>query len=165
MVLRVTQERFATEVKSRLGSKEAYVMPCGRRTRVTAGAVDKDFVIECEFFQGVEATKVALTEEGLEPHEGNWSDTMEEPGPDDVAAFIVAVAYRSEDSTPGIWVDADVNEINPNEALRRMYEEFRENGEIKEVSFDQFVRVIRPNVLIVPPHQIQAWTESNRSGS
>ena len=162
MVLRVSNERFAEEVKARLGTADVYVMPSGRHAVATAGSVEKGFVLHSEFNRGYEQTCDILRDAGLNPTRGKWSDTMEDCGIDEQPIFIVAIAYRSEEPTPGLWIDSDVNEISSGEALKRMYEEFRDNGEIKEVSFDEFVRVIHPNVMVLAPHQIQGWAEDNR---
>lgn len=163
MVLRVSSERFAEEVRARLGIEDVYVIPQGKRALATAGVVEKSLVIQSEFSRGYEQTCDALRDAGLKPQRGHWSDSADEPGSMEQPPFVVAIAYKSEELTPGLWLDADINEITSGEALKRMYEEFRDNGEIKEVSFDEFVRVIHPNVMVIAPHQVQAWTEENRN--
>lgn len=162
MVLRVSSEGFADEVVSRLKSRRAYVSPRGRRTVATAADSDTGLMVLAEFPFGIEQTKAALREADLEVAEGTWSDTLLEPDEDDLAPFVIAIAYRSEENKPGLWVDADFREVSVSDALRRMFDEFRANGEIKETRFDEFVRVISPNVLVLAPHQLQAWADERR---
>ena len=158
MVLRVNPENFAAEVKNRLKVSEVYVMASGRHTLATAGDPSTGLLIEAKFRSTLAKTLDTLEKASLAAKPGSWCtgerDEMLEQTP-----YMVAIAYRSEESTPGLWLDSDIHEISVAEALKRMYDEFRDNGEIKEVSFDEFVRVIRPNVMIVPPHQLHGWAD------
>ncbi|MBL8059682.1 MAG: hypothetical protein JNK63_03075 [Chthonomonas sp.] len=158
MVLRVAPENFAAEVNGRLKVKEVYAIASGRHTVVTAGDSSGGLIIEAKFRSTLAKTLDALEKADLKVRPGSWcagesDETIE------VTPYVVAIAYRSEEQTPGLWLDADIHEISIAEALKRMYDEFRDNGEIKEVSFDEFVRVIRPNVMIIPPHQIHSWAD------
>lgn len=159
MVLRVSAEEFVHEVQTRLKDKKVYVQPSGRHCLASAADPESGLMIEAKFRTSAAKTTEALTGLGLVVKAGLWS-TAE--GDDiEVTPYLVAIAYRSEESTPGLWLDADLHEISSAEALKRMYDELRENGEIKAVSFDEFVRVIHPNVMIIPPHQILAWADEH----
>lgn len=158
MVLRVAPENFAAEVNNRLKVKDVYVVASGRHTLATAGDSSINLIIEAKFRSSLAKTLDALEQASLSVKPGSWctgerDETLEE------TPYMVAVAYRSEELTPGLWLDSDTHEISTAEALKRMYDEFRDNGEIKEVSFDEFVRVIRPNVIIISPHQIHSWAD------
>jgi formate dehydrogenase maturation protein FdhE len=67
--------------------------------------------------------------------------------------YVAAVAYRSSEHKPGVWIDAYPHEPNVQEVLQNLYEEFDENGEIADVSFDDFLRLAVPNVEILGPDQ------------
>ncbi len=163
MVLRVSSDRFAVEVKQRLGKAEVYLNPKGRRTVATAGIPESQLVIAAEFHAEIEQTRAELAGQGVTAHEGLWCETLDEMEVSDISVFTIAVSYRSEGAKPGLWMDADLHEISTGEVLKRMYDEFRANGEIKESSFDEFVKVIEPNVLVVAPHQLAAWADENRN--
>ncbi|MCC7102903.1 MAG: hypothetical protein IT206_07480 [Fimbriimonadaceae bacterium] len=158
MVLRVSPESFAAEVESRLRVKDVYVIASGRHTLATAGDPATGLLIEAKFRTSLAKALDTLEKSGLKPRAGTWSTIEGEDGVEETP-YVVAIAYRSEETTPGLWLDADIHEISTAEALKRMYDELRDNGEIKEASFDEFVRVIKPNVMVVPPHQIHGWAD------
>lgn len=93
---------------------------------------------------------------------GSWSPSDD----DDVCAdtptevFVAAVAYTSRDSRPGLWVDAFPYEPTPLQALRAMYEEFKANGEIGSITFEEFVLHSNSNVVVAGKEQMDGWARA-----
>ena len=66
----------------------------------------------------------------------------------------------SERLMPGVWVDAYSEQPSAAMALKGLYDEFRSTGEVGEISFEEFVRLALPNVVIVSPLEIEKFIES-----
>ncbi len=155
MVLRVEIDRFAEEVRARLEAKECYVAPWGPGSLATAGNADRQLILAAFSSHSVEATTQELTKSGLSVHSGHWALTVEdmiEAQPK--VPYIGAVAYRSKDQKPGLWLDAYPTEPSPGEVLMAIFNEFQETGDLAEVSFEDFMKGAHPNVVIMTPDQI-----------
>ncbi|MBI3720930.1 MAG: hypothetical protein HY248_00125, partial [Fimbriimonas ginsengisoli] len=50
------------------------------------------------------------------------------------------------------------------QVLRTLYDEFRETGEVGDVSFDAFVRMAQPNVLILSLAELREFLRSKAAG-
>jgi hypothetical protein len=76
---------------------------------------------------------------------------------------VAAVSYASGTNQPGVWVDAFEGPPTTVQVLRSVYEEFRKNGEMPEVSFEEFVRIANPNVAIVTPPELAAYLQAKQN--
>jgi hypothetical protein len=43
------------------------------------------------------------------------------------------------------------------QVLKSLFDEFRDTGELDEISFEEFVRQANPNVVIVSPSELQSF--------
>ena len=161
MTLHVPFDQFAKTVAHLLPSKDVFVTSHGFGALVTAANPEKGVLVVCYTETVPAAVKSKLGEEGLTPFEGAWklSDDVSRDDDCPAEAYIAAVSYKSGESMPGIWVDAHPSIPTQVQVLRAMYEEFRETGELPEVSFEEFVRLSEPNVVIVAPHEIQGFLD------
>jgi len=161
MTLHVPFEQFSKTVQRLLGTKEAFVTAHGHGTLVTAAEGKSDVLIVCYSDLAVSAAKTKLKAAGLETFDGVWKLTDEAPSDfeEPCDAFVAAVAYKSAESKPGVWVDAHRTQPTQVQVLRVMFEEFRETGELPDVSFEEFVRLSEPNVVIVSPIEMQNFLE------
>ena len=50
------------------------------------------------------------------------------------------------------------------EVVKRLYEEFRETGELAEVAFEEFMKLAVPTIVVVGPEEIQRYVERNAAG-
>ena len=109
--------------------------------------------------------RAKLQKDGFEVREGEWTDSGE--GASDRIgerqAHIAAVAYVSREKTPGLWLDAFPAQPVTGAVLRSFYDELAANGEIPEVSFEEFVRLASPNVIIVGPSEIQGFLDQKEN--
>ncbi len=161
MTLHVPFEQFPHAVQRLLGTKDVYLAPHGYGTLVTAADGSNGILVMCATDHSPATAKTKLHKEGLEVFEGAWRLTDEPPSEPQGSceAFIAAVAYKSGESTPGVWVDAYSTLPTQVQVLRAMYDEFRETGELPEVSFEEFVRLSEPNVVILSPNDLQSFLD------
>jgi hypothetical protein len=161
MVLRVELDRFAEEVAARLSIHDVYVGRTAVGCLATAGDPSRDFVIAASTSKSVEETRTYLSRAGLHVNLGGWDTEGDEIAPDELPAWIAAVAYRTNDPKPGLWIDAYAHEPTPAEILMRLYDEFRETGEMGEIPFEEFMRFASPTVVVVKPEEVQRYVERN----
>ncbi|MDR3691533.1 MAG: hypothetical protein P4L46_19290 [Fimbriimonas sp.] len=161
MTLNVPFEQFAETVQRVLETKEAYVSAAGAGCLVSAADVGKGFIVASRTDQTAAATKAKLEPAGFTVYDGAWTlavDSQFHAEPQ-AEAFIAAVSYRSGETTPGVWVDAFPTMPTQVQVLRALYDEFRQTGELPDVSFEEFVRLSDPNVVVVTPNDVQSFLE------
>lgn len=158
MTLRVPSEQFADTVSRVLGVKEVYVSQSETGCLMTSfGPKAGVRVLSSHPTATVDECCETLRKAGMKPSQGYW-DSGEECGSDAVPqAYVASVAYLADAGQPGGWVDAFSTVPSPAQVLRAMFEEFRETGELEEVSFEEFVRRANPCVVIVSPTEIQGY--------
>ena len=96
---------------------------------------------------------------GFNISNGRWTDGgLEfELGQRSADAFIAAVSYYSKEASPGLWMDAYPTPPTPQIVLRSIYDEFRANDEIGDVTYEEFLRLAHPNVVILSPGEIATF--------
>jgi len=166
MTLHVPFEQFSKTVESMLETKHVFVTARGRGATVTAADGQKGFLVVSQADLPVAQVKTKLTRAGLEILDGVWrlGDGSEEECEERCDAFVAAVAYKSAESMPGVWVDAFRSLPTQVQVLRALFDEFRETGELPDVSFEEFIRLSEPNVVIVAPNQIQSFLDKKVEG-
>lgn len=167
MTLQVPFDEFAPSVRRLLDRQDAYVSHYRGGSLVTSACPTRGVVVAAIVRLPMDGALNALRKEGLEVFEGAWTTGAEltvDTGPA-FDAYVGAVAYVSQDDKPGVWVDAYPTAPTEVQVLRAMYEEFRSTGELDDVSFEEFVRLANPNVVIVSPLEVADFTERNASAS
>ncbi|MCZ7579655.1 MAG: hypothetical protein M5U21_02355 [Fimbriimonadaceae bacterium] len=160
MILRVPFELFAEALRKYGGENLAFLDHQDGEVAATAALKSIGGYVESFAAAPIEEVRHTLTELGFEVREGRWSSGGEE-GPESRGAHIAAVAYKSRDAMPGIWVDAYPQPPTPALVLRRMYDEFVENGEVGEITFEHFIHAANPNVLVLAPDEIARFRKMN----
>lgn len=161
MVLRVELDRFPQEVAARLPSREVYLTRHGSGSLATACDPAKPLLIVAATPKPLAEAREALEAAGLEPIDGRWEDRDEFDEPAPAPAWIAAVAYRTRELKAGLWVDAYDHEPTPAEVVKRLFDEFRETGELAEVAFEEFMKLATPTVVVVGPDEIRRYVERN----
>lgn len=153
MVLSVGWDRFAVEVRERLEGAVVYAAPVVGGCRLTAAQPEFGLLLRCDAPLPPADALAKLAEEGVAGAAGEWAQELpdEPPPPGEPAAWIAAVSYRTREAKPGCWVDAYPEEPKPAQVLDAMFEEFMQTGELKDVSFEDFMRFASPNVVILSP--------------
>jgi hypothetical protein len=157
MVLRVSFEDFPDAVRQYTGGKDAFLAELPSGAAATAGNPGTGVIVSAHSELPYAEAKAGLTRLGLKIHEGTWALEADDPvyGHDQI--YFAAVAYRSRDIMPGLWMDAFPYEPSRADVLRAMYDEFIHTGEMKEVTFDEFVRSSFANVVILSPDHVKGF--------
>ena len=155
MTLEVPFEGFPEAAKRLAAGLPAFAASENGGTRLSAADPAKGIRVVAFSPQGPEEVAEALKAKGVETVEGRWI-------PDDAPAaageiHVAAVAYRTEGTQPGLWVDAFPEAPTPVQAIRALYDEFRGTGEVAEVPFEEFMRVAEPTVVIVGPSEMRGF--------
>ena len=54
-------------------------------------------------------------------------------------------------------------EPTPAEVLKKIYKEFKESGELRELGFEDFVQLAHPNIVILTPEQVQGYLKESQN--
>jgi len=164
MVLKVTFEDFPGAVQQYTGGRDAFLAELPTGVSATAGNPQTGMIVGAVAEMDEPEARAVLEAAGLKVHEGTWAMEADDPlmGSDEV--YFAAVAYRSREITPGLWLDAFPYEPSRADVLRVMYDEFIHNGEMKEVTFDEFVRSSFANVIILPPDMVKGYLAKKLDG-
>jgi hypothetical protein len=149
MVLTVPFEGFVEAAKTHGGLKAAYVTTFGSQTVITAFDPGSGVIVRAHTIEPLGAVRSKLESGGMKVEVGRWGDRAEDPS----ALWVAAVAYKSVESMPGVWVDTFEDEPSKGQVLQAMYDEFRQSGEAEDVLLDEFIELAEPNVVILSPDQ------------
>ncbi|HXH61093.1 MAG TPA: hypothetical protein VNI20_07015 [Fimbriimonadaceae bacterium] len=147
MVLTVPLEGFIADALAGGGKKTVYVTTLGNYCIATFA--DNGTVVRADALSPASEVRQTLEKAGLEVREGFWGDKLE----DHSALWVAAVAYKSAEDTPGLWVDTYETKPSPGQVLSGLYDEFRADGDVGDVSLEEFIRRADPNVVILSPEQ------------
>lgn len=160
MVLEVQFEDFAEEIERRFGVREAYIAATSFGSQVTSGDAKSNMVVFARTRLKQPTATKKLEEAKVTVRRGAWT------AEDDMAqeaflidTFVAAVAYRSREEMPGLWIDAFPSEPTMHDVLTAMLEEFQESGDVGEVDLDDFTNAVDPNVLILSPTDLRNFAE------
>jgi len=162
MTLRVPFDGFADAVRQFGEGVVAYVEAEGAYCVVTAAHRGDRLVSRAPL--SVERAMAKLREAGLEPRVGRWVED-EEVGDHGATPFVAAVAYRTDEDKPGVWVDAFAELPTEVDALRAMYDEFTATGQVAEIDFEKFVTDIRATVVVVTPTELAEYVDAKSTPS
>lgn len=153
MVLQIALEHLA-ETMAQLGvSGPVFVSGRGAQSLVTAADPGKGILLQCHTPRTREDAKAWLAEKDITALDGSWSqDGMDAPGAS-TSFWITAVAYKSHESKPGLWVDAMAFKPTVGEVLTKIYDEFRDAGDMEGLSLEEFIQRAEPNVVILDPEE------------
>lgn len=154
LTLKVPFERFAEEVEKHLQTKEIYLSQESDHVCLTAIKTNQNFIVFSTTSESIHFIQEDLEHKGFQVREGCWTLNESYQKNASIERFISAISYISEEQKPGLWVDVSLTEPTPAEVLKKIYNEFKESGELKEVGFEEFVRFAHPNVVILSQEQL-----------
>lgn len=159
MTLQVDFDQFADAVQRHTKTQHAYLSRHEGRTLVSVADPATNLIIAAISKFEIEETQATLKAAGFTCSKGAWHEGHDIHASASDSVYISAVAYASGDEMPGVWVDAHAEMPTQAMVLKALYEEFRQTGEVGEISFEEFVRQANPNVVIVSPKQIESFLE------
>jgi len=155
MVLSIAFDQFTAVGQKLQICPSVCVRPYGSGAIVTGANPTTGVIISSIVRLPVADVKKRLNDDRWETIDGQWSTEAVELQEQTTAELTVgAVAYQSRDSKPGLWVDAFTEPQNQTQVLRAMYDELTANGELGNVSFEEFIRLANPNVVILSPSDL-----------
>ncbi|HVT12074.1 MAG TPA: hypothetical protein VHE55_07390 [Fimbriimonadaceae bacterium] len=159
MTLQVSFEHFPETVKRMLGLEEAYVSAHVTGSLATAANPAKPIVVAALSPLAPDAASSSLKESGMKTFEGTWLTPEEVMAPNvsPTQVFVAAVAYKATGDKPGVWVDVYPALPTQTSVLKAMYDEFRNTGEVADVTFEEFVQYANPNVVVLSPDQVESF--------
>ena len=162
MTLSVPIDQFAEAVLRVLGQDDAFVAPTESGAIATAFSVVKKIRLISSSPESADKLCEILRASNLKVQQGQWV-APEEALPSEVhkPTYVVAVAYSTGHTQPGVWVDAFPSLPTQAQALRSLFDEFKETGEVADdVAFEEFVRQANPTVVIVSPTELVSFADS-----
>lgn len=158
MVLQVEFANLAEEAKRHHVKPLVYLARNGSRCVATVGDPTSRFVIQAESNQTIEVATAQLVEQGLLVGHGRWV-------PDPLAGelqikesiWMAAVAYRSAEEKPGLWVHAFRGEPSVGDVIKSFHQELSQEAGLTNVSLEAFLAAAEPNVVVIGPDQMEAF--------
>lgn len=132
---------------------------------VTAASADSATVVVSVTRESVEQARTQLERQGLAIWNGAWAvdgsieDELAPPFP----AHVAAVAYRTSEDRPGLWVDAFEGAPSEVAVLEAMYDEFVKSGQVDPLPFEAFIEKAKVNVVILSPDEQAAFVTQKKS--
>ena len=161
MTLRVPFEQFSEAVRRVVGTDEAYLVPTENGCICTAFDIGKRVRVLTKESGPPKAAREKLEKAGMKIRSGYWAEGDEDvPEPAPAVPYVASVSYQATKHQPGIWVDAYETLPTPSQVLRTMFDEFSDTGELHEISFEEFVRLAKPNVVIVTPTELLSYVSA-----
>ncbi|MBV6458489.1 MAG: hypothetical protein HONBIEJF_01617 [Fimbriimonadaceae bacterium] len=158
MTLQVPFRNFISAVSRHLERPLVYLHRDGATTTVSAADPGRGVVVTSTTDESLSKIKERLDHEGFSVSDGQWTEGHALQSEEErQETYIGAVAYRTRDESPGLWLDAFPSEPTPAIVLQAIYSEFETHGEMGEVSFEEFLRLAKPTVVIVSPEQVAAF--------
>jgi len=160
MTLRVPFDGFVEAVRRNLSTHDAYVHADSARIIVSAGQGDKNLVVISSSNLPLEEVKSKIHGEGLHVYDGLWSiaddlELLEMP-------YIGAVSYRANREKTAVWIEAYPSAPTETRVIQDLYEEFKNSGELGDVTFDEFESSAQASVLVLSPDQIENFFTTKR---
>lgn len=162
MVLQVELAHLAEEAKRHHVKPLAYLSKVGNRCTVTVGDPNGRFVIQADTPMDEDQVRASLTEQGMLIGHGRWV-------PDPLAGelqvreslFVAAVAYKSAEEKPGLWIHAYRGEPTVGDVVKAFYHEMSEEAGLTAVPLETFLAATEPHVLVLNPEQLEAFANQD----
>jgi hypothetical protein len=162
MTLQVPFDAFAETAKRVADVNEAFVMSRGKGCVISCANPAKSVHIVSASPRPADEIKAELGK-AMTVTDGIWTEdpSFDLEADPITSAHVAAVAYESTEHVPGMWIDVFADHPTHVQVLRSMYDEFRQTGEVSDVSFEEFIRQSNPNVVVVTPAQLRGFLDAN----
>lgn len=163
MLLRVELGDFPNSVDRFIGHRVVALSKRQNAVIATAASPEKHTIVVTTALKPMAEVEEQLKQAGFEIVRGEWHEggPLEVEGQSGADAFVAAVAYKSREEMPGLWMDAFPHEPTTGEVLKALYDDFAATGDLEDVPFEEFVRVAHPNVVILRPDDIAKFLKAH----
>ncbi len=155
LVLDVEFEAFFEEAKLRMPGERIYLARRSGRTWLTAASGPAGVLLRASTDRSLAQVEESVRVRNVDFAIGQWSADGQLEEFRSFDAVIAGVAYRSEESKPGLWLDAFPDEPSVQEVLTSFYNELTQSGDAGDISFEDFLRLASPNVVILRGEEIR----------
>jgi|CXWL01.1.fsa_nt_gi hypothetical protein len=158
MVLRVEFEHFVESARRVLDNPIVAITSDRMGSRITATDKSGSHIVSSSSSHPVKKVEADLRKAGFEVILGEWTETDSKT--DNENFSVAAVAYKSHESMPGLWIEAYSEAPSRATVLREIYDEFCGTGELQGTTLEEFLENTHPNVVVLSPDQIRRFLES-----
>jgi hypothetical protein len=158
MTLQVPFEEVAAAAK-RYEIKELYLNVADGIGRVSGFNPELSVLVYARTEKPESEIRTAIETASCQLFKGSWSEkplSEEEDGD----MYVAAVSYQSGEHTPGVWMDAYRGQPTHVQVLEAIYNEFRQTGELSEVTIEEFINGANPNVVVSSMSQLKGFIET-----
>lgn len=163
MVLHVDFAHLAEEALRFNVKPWVFLATAGNRLVATIGDASSNLLIQSETPLSMEGARQVLAEQGLLVAQGRWL-------PDPLAGelqiqeqlWMASIAYKSSEDKPGLWIHAYRGTPSAGDVIRDFYEEMSAEASLENVSLDEFVGSVHPNVVILGPNELAAFADATK---
>ncbi|QYK53026.1 MAG: hypothetical protein KF824_12300 [Fimbriimonadaceae bacterium] len=160
MQLRTDWEGFIAELRNRWpNGATVYLARDGQFTLLTALDPSDKTIFSARVSDTLESLSAQLQGMGHDCRNGIWTTQSGATMLEDL--HIAAVAYKSDEKKPGLWVDCFPYLPTQSEVISKILEEFNADGTLETTDNDLFANIAVPNVVILTPAEIQQFIGKN----
>lgn len=165
MVLHVEFSRLAEEAKRHSLKPWVYMFAVGVKIVATIADPAARFILQSEILGSLENAKQLASDQGLLVSEGRWTpDPMSGEISVQEQIWVAAVAYKSVDEKPGLWVNGYRGNPSAGDVLKDFFEEMANEADLSSVSLDEFSEAVLPNVIVLGPNELAAFADQTAQG-
>ncbi|MBS1717038.1 MAG: hypothetical protein JSS72_04835 [Armatimonadetes bacterium] len=157
MTLNVSFSDFSQTIQRELKNPRVYVAYSGRTALITAADASNDLVVCAETHESREVVEKKLKEAKVEFFNGSW---LPLPEPRGTEPYVAAIAYRSGEDRPGLWLEAFPEAPTEVDVIKAFMDEMKATGEMPDATMDDFVKMASPNVIVLSPAEVQAFAQN-----
>ncbi len=161
MQLRTDWDGFIGELQNRwVNGATVYLARDGQFTILTTLDPEDKTIFSARVTDSLESVSSKLQKLGHTCRNGIWTTESGTPMLEEL--HIAAVAYKSDESQPGLWVDCYPHAPTHSEIISNLLEEFNADGTLETKDNEIFVKIASPTVVVLTPAQIQQFLGRNQ---
>lgn len=165
MVLHVEFSHLSEEAKRHGLKPWVYLHTIGAKVIATLADPSSHMIVQSETRTTMEEAKAQAAEQGLLVHEGRWTaDPMSGEINVQEQIWVAAVAYKSTEEKPGLWVQGYRGNPSAGDVLKDFFEEMAGEADLTGVSLDDFSQAVNPNIVVLGPNELAAFADAADQG-
>lgn len=162
MQLRTDWEGFIAELQNRWpNGATVYMARDGQFTLLTTLDPEDKTIFSARVPEILEILTDKLISYGHQCRTGIWTTQSGTTMLEDL--HIAAVAYKSDEKKPGLWVDCFPHQPTHSEVMTKLLAEFNDDGTLETTDNDLFAKIAVPNIVILSPAEIQQYIGRNHA--